>query len=466
MSELKKITEYSSIMQQCIDAYKRNIVDFGFTAEYRIDITSDDVDQETKNEAKKEHSKLSEFIRYLSLHSSPEEVMGHVIEDREKTGNGFFEVIRDGSGTPCEIEYADAEFMRATKKTKPTEVEYIITRDGKPETVKKQRKFRRYVQQVGTKKVWFKEFGDPREMNAETGEYNEKVPEDKRATEIYHLKIGSGAYGVPRWIGNIVNVYGARKAEELNLFYFVNGRHMPAAITVTNGMLDDESFKAIQNYMDGAKGVENAHQFLLLEASGTTVETDAHGTEKHIPAKVEIKSLAEMLQQDALFLDYDDKTRSKVRSSFRLTPLYVGEAQEFSRATAGTSRQITEEQVFGPERRMLSRALNNLFLGPLELKHVRLAIKGPELHGADEIATILAPFISAGAVAPNDLRELLSKLLNKKLDMLPEEFNIPLQILLREPSTALANIQKNDDGLLDILKDLRDVLEEMQNEQV
>lgn len=462
MTELKEIAGYSSIMQQCIDAYKRNIIDFGFTVEYKTDITSDDIDPQIKKEAEKEYNKLSEFVRYLSLSDSPEEILGHVIEDREKTGNGYFEVIRDASKNPCEIEYVDAEFIRVSKKSKPTEVEYTITRDGKPDVVKKQRKFRRYVQQIGENKVWFKEFGDPRTMNCETGEFDNGTPFEKQATEIYHLKIGSGAYGKPRWIGNIVNVYGARKAEELNLFYFSNGRHMPAAITVTNGMLDDTSFDAIKNYMNDAKGVENAHKFLLLEAAGTTVETDVHGTEKHIPAKVEIKSLAEMLQQDALFLDYDERTRNKIRSSFRLTPLYVGEAQEFSKATAGTSRQVTEEQVFGPERRLIARALNGLFLGPLGLKHVKVAIKGPELHDASEIATVLSPFITAGAVGANDLRELLGKVLNKKLDLLPEEFNIPLQVMLRQMDTPLATIQKSDDGLMNILKDLRDVLEGLQ----
>ena len=461
--ELKQIGEYSSIMQQCIDAYKTNIIDFGFDVEYKIDINSEDIDSTVKEAAEKEYTLLGEFVRYLNLDKSPEEILAYVIEDREKTGNGYFEVIRDGENIPREIEYADAEFMRVGKKTDPTEAAYTITRDGVEESIEKQRRFRRYVQQIGEQKVWFKEFGDPRTMNSETGEFSEQTPEDKRATEIYHVKIGSGTYGIPRWIGNIVGVYGARKAEELNLFYFSNGRHIPAAITVSNGTLDDESYNALQSYMNDLQGVENAHKFLLLEAAGTTVETDIHGMEKHVPVKVEIKSLTEMLQKDALFLEYDDRTRQKIRSSFRLTPLYVGEAQEFSRATATEAKRVTEEQVFGPERRVLSRALNAMFLNPLGLKHVKLAIKGPEINDAEEIATVLGPFISAGAVAPNDLRDKLGRILGKKLDLFAEEFNIPLQVMLNQTgsSTTEVEIEKSEGGLVDVLKDLRDVLEDM-----
>lgn len=91
---------------------------------------------------------------------------------------------------------------------------------------------------------------------------------------------------------------------------------------------------------------------------------------------MEIKSLAEILQDDALFLEYDDKSRNKLRSAFRLPPLYTGEAQEYNKATADTARKITEEQVFQPERKTLINKLNTLFLPELGLHDVQLTLKG------------------------------------------------------------------------------------------
>jgi len=109
---------------------------------------------------------------------------------------------------------------------------------------------------------------DPRTMNAATGEYSEETPSNLVASEVINFKIGSGTYGVPRWIGNIVNMYGARKAEELNYLYFKQGRHVPAAITVENGMLSESSYEQLQEYMNGIEGSDNAHKFLLLEVEG------------------------------------------------------------------------------------------------------------------------------------------------------------------------------------------------------
>lgn len=469
LKELKLIGEYSSILQQCVDAYKTNIIEFGIEPEYKIDINSDEIEKEIKEQAEEERTRLDEFIRYLNMDESPEVILGYAFDDREKTGNGYIEIIRDGTGTPVGIEYADAQFMRVCKKTVPEEIEYTILENGQEKKVKRWKRFRKYVQMVDDKKVYFKEYGDPRVMNSATGKFDESTPENLRATEIYHMKIGSGTYGKPRWIGNLISLYGARKAEELNLTYFTNGRHIPAAITVSNGKLDDESYEALQQYMDDLTGTDNAHKFLLLEAEGITEEKIINGEEKITPAKVEIKSLAEILQQDALFLDYDERTRQKIRSSFRLPPLYTGEAQEFSRATADTARKVTEEQVFQPERKALGRALNTLFLEPLGFKHVRLSIKGADFHDPVEIAKVLDPFIKAGSVAPNDLRDLLGQVLGKRIEPFPDEYNIPLQILLKESENPLAgifDIQKSQEkqiDLINLLKDMRDVLEELQD---
>jgi PBSX family phage portal protein len=464
LRELKLIGEYSTIIEQCIGAYKTNILGFGFQPEYRFDYNSKDTPDDLKKAADQEWSRLEEFMRYLNYDEESETILGYALDDREKMGNGYVEVLRDSLNRPAGIEYADGQYIRVCIRSVPEEVEYQITENGKPKTIKRWRTFRKYVQDINGTRVWFKEYGDPRTMNLTTGKYDESTPEHLQATEIIHFKIGSGTYGIPRWIGHIVNLYGTRKAEELNYLYFKQGRHTPAAIIVENGMLSDDSVSQLQAYMSGIEGVDNAHKFLLLEAEGIAQET-YEGDEKVTPVKVQIKSLAEILQQDALFLEYDTKSRDKLRSAFRLPPLYTGESQDYNKATADTARKITEEQVFQPERKNITGKLNTLFLSDLDIFNVYLKLKGPNFGDPLETAKGLYPLISAGAATPNDLRDLLGKILGKDLEVLPEEYNIPFQMTLKNtvpPQQIPITMQKSmNSGLISILKDLRDVIEEM-----
>ena len=57
------------------------------------------------------------------------------------------------------------------------------------------------------------------------------VPSDGPATEILHFRVHNprSAYGVPRWIGNLLAVLGSRQAEEVNFLYFENKSVPPLA---------------------------------------------------------------------------------------------------------------------------------------------------------------------------------------------------------------------------------------------
>ena len=55
-------------------------------------------------------------------------------------------------------------------------------------------------------------------------------------------------------------------------------------------------------------------------------------------------------QNDSMFEGYDDKCETRIRRAFRLPPIFVGQAQDYSYATAVASYAVTEAQVFRPER--------------------------------------------------------------------------------------------------------------------
>ncbi|MFX0112883.1 phage portal protein, partial [Bacillus pumilus] len=76
-----------------------------------------------------------------------------------------------------------------------------------------------------------------------------------------------------------------------------------------NGMLSESAYEQLQEYMNGIEGADNAHKFLLREVEGIPKKDEISNDEEPANVKVDRKSLAEMLQEDALFLEYDEKTR-------------------------------------------------------------------------------------------------------------------------------------------------------------
>ncbi|MGE1028634.1 phage portal protein [Bacillus sp. GKis3/1] len=459
IEDLQQIRENSTILGQCIDAYKRNIAGFGHEMQYKQN------DAEETDDMKKEWSFVdTEIIPFFSFDKPFKEILEGAIDDRETTGNGYIEVIRNASNQPDQLANMLPQHMRVTRKDEELQdVKYIV--NGKSITRKK--KFRRYVQIVDNNPIYFKEFGDPRFLNKKTGKFSKESFGGDNATEILHLKIGNGPYGIPRWVSHVVHMVGARKAEELNLRYFKQGRHVPMAMIIKNGLLDEESEAALSEYATSIEGEENQHKFLLLQLKAGEDES----TGEPVPADIELKSLADILQNDALFLEYDDKSRQKVQSAFRLPDIYVGYSRDFNRATADAAREITEEQVFEPERNSLEFIINNILLLPYELKHVYVNLRKPEISNTEDLVKMLDVLSKYGGTTFNDLREVAAKVLNKDLEPFEaEEASQPIALVLQAIKKAseqktTESIQKSDTpaDLVMIMKDVRDLLESMQD---
>lgn len=457
IQSLLEMKEHSTILPQCIEAYKQNIIGFGLQLKYKTDETKT---KETPEMAA-EWNRVTAALRYMSMEKPIEEVFKDAIDDREACGNGYIEVIRNGKGEVVELEkIEDPASIKTTKKGEAVDVSYY--RDG--QRFQRKKKFRRYVQIVnGQKAVWFKEFGEPRIMDLRTGKFDDNTPAEYQANEILHLKIGNGAYGIPRWISTLIDMYGTRNASELNYRYFKQGRHLPAAILIKNGRLTEDSENALSEYASSVEGQENAHKFLLLEAEALEAEDAIRGMEKDkVSVDIEIKSLAEMLQKDALFLGYGEDTRRKVQSSFRLPDLYVAYSKDFNRATAESAIEITEKQVFIPERNSLAFIISNFLLADYELKYVDVGLKNPDMSNPSDVAQILGAINDIGGVAINDTRELLGSVLGKQLENFDDErANIPLALLKQDtgPEMLLKTAGANE-KIYQVLKDLRDYLEE------
>ncbi len=461
---LKALVNNSTILPQCINAYRRNITGFGISVHY-----NEDFDEETDT-MKAEFTKLQQVVDLLNYDKAIKEVFEDIIEARETYGISYAEVIRNMSGEVSELVFIintpSVEMTYPTGKYIDTLFYY------KGQQVQRKKRFRKFRQTVAGKTVYFKEFGDPRIMNKETGEYaknGEQVEIDKQANELIDFKIGSTYYGEVRWLGTVLTVDGNRRAEVLNNNYFRKGRHTPLLIAINGGTLTEDSYEKLETYMNNIEGEKGQHGFILLETDSN--ETTTNLTESEKPT-IEIKDLASILQKDELFQDYLENGRKKIQSSFLLPDLYVGYTTDFNRATAQTAMEVTEKQVFQPERGSLEWILNNKILNEYAFKYVHLEFNEPEITNPDDIMKILNITERGGGLTANVAKDLTYKTLGlQQAEPYPEEWgDMPLAYLTKQPQPITEDIinqlnnqiakaaQNNDDELIPIMKEIRKAL--------
>lgn len=467
MAGFRILVENSNILPQCINAYKRNIAGFGMGVEYR-----DDIEDSTESEA--EFSRVQQILNCLTLEADTKKIFEDIIESRETYGIAYLEVLRNAAGEVVQIDFI--EDTTSVKMTKPLEPYQEIEYWANGEIIKRKKKFKKYRQQVGGKSVYFKEFGDPRIMEAKSGDYKEGISLEEQANEIIEFKLGTRPYGTVRWIGQVLGVDGARKAETLNNNYFQNGRHTPLAILIEGGTLSDESYDKLTEYMNDIRGEAGQHAFLLLETESNGTQTAIDTEEK---PKITIQNLAGILQKDELFQDYIDNGRRRIQSSFQLPDLYVGYTTDFNRATAQTAQEVTEEQVFQPERADLAWIINNKLLNAYQLKYTQVYFKEPDISNPDDLYKLMVATNNAGGLTPNKAKELLYKSLGETSDDFEEEWgNIPLAYLKQAMSgsgggeltgyglqmaRAIERATKNhDDEIIPVLRAIKGLLEEME----
>lgn len=462
MQGLKELVDNSTILPQCIKAYKSNIAGFGIGVRYAVDI-----DDETP-EMKAEWSALEDIISLLNMDMMTKEVFENVIRDRETYGISYCEVIRSMDGKVVELQFIiDTPSVEMTYPLEPyVDTEYY----HKGMTVKRKKKFRKFRQNVAGQTVYFKEFGDPRIMDKRDGKYaedgGEPIEIDNQANEIIEFRIGSLPYGEVRWIGQVLTVDGNRRAEILNNNYFREGRHTPLMIMVKGGTLSDESFTKLQGYMNDIKGEGGQHAFLVLETESTD-SVAAFADQK--PAEIEIKDLASILQKDELFQEYQENGRKKTQSAFLLPDLYVGYTTDFNRATAQTAMEVTEKQVFQPERTSLAWIINNKLLNGYQLKYVEAYFEEPDITNPDDIQKILNVTERAGGMTPNVAKELTYKTLGKDgcEDYEGEWGDVPIQYARTQQSAMQATMQSTSQPVTeDTLKQLDGKIEQAADEDV
>lgn len=464
---LRNLVKNSTILPQCIRAYKNNIAGFGIGVRYIED------GEETPEKAA-EFSRAEEIIELLNIEQDTKEVFEDIVEARETYGIAYLEVIRNVAGEVVQIDFIkDTPSIRKTKPLEPY-IPSIYYHHG--QQLERKKRYCKYKQEIGGKTVYFREFGDPRIMDIRDGKYlakGETLDLEYQANEIMEFAIGTEAYGEVRWIGQVLGVDGSRKAESLNNNYFENGRHTPLMIMIKGGTLTDESFEKLQNYMNEIKGAAGQHAFIILETESTDGRTDFDQSEK---PEIEVKDLANILQKDELFQDYLDNNRRKVQSAFQLPDLYVGYTTDFNRATAQTAQEVTEEQVFQPERKSLAWAINNRLLNGYQFQYVEAYFLEPNVSNPDDLYKLLTVCNNAGGLTPNKAKQILFEAYGEVAEDYPEEWgDIPLAYNKTQGGMGFdlgsltTNLQKqiekaageHDDAVVAVMKEVKRLLLKM-----
>ena len=370
---LARLPEDSNILSQCIETMETNIDGIGFTLEPRDG--AKDNDGAVRKEAENERRKLLNFFEFCNQDIPYSQLRRRVRRDLETLGNGYWEILRDGKGDIVWIEHIEGYTMRLTKQDDDyTPVTYTIRDEASDalQPYESRKRFRRFVQIRNGVKVYFKEFGDPRPIDSKTGLVlrEDEIDGATLATEVIHFKLycPSSPYGIPRWIGNLLAVMGSRQAEEVNFEYFENNTVPPLALLVA-GQLEKDTVERIKDFVnDEMRGRKGFNKMLVVEAAPFDVETPGFNTT--VPkVSLQFEHLSDAQQKDALFDNYDRTNREKIRSSFRLPPIFVGLTTDYTRATAQESRDVAEEQVFGPERADHDFVINRLLFPAMGVRY-------------------------------------------------------------------------------------------------
>jgi capsid portal protein len=215
------------------------------------------------------------------------------------------------------------------------------------------------------------------------------------------------------------------------------------AILVSNGMLTQGSIERISSFIESKiQGSDNYSKFLVIEAEGM-LEGEDQGQ-----IKLEIKPLVDAQHKDALFQNYQKNGQNNIRRSFRIPPIFVGLADDYTRATAETSRMLADEQVFAPERDEFDSFVNRRLFPAMNVIYHKFKSNSPNTTDNTELVAILSGAEKTGGMTPRIARIVLEDILGQELPplKLTDRFDpdMPFSLLMAE---AVKNLgQPNEVG--------------------
>lgn len=377
--KLAALVAENNTLGPCISAYEVNIDGTGWDIEF----AGDDEEEEVPRPPTPEEIAVRDHIRGLLNEPWPGKSFIDIRKEmrrfKESVGMGLIEVVKNAEREPVLLRAADSTQFRIVRPTNDDLIKQVmrkVRRNNEEFEVTMPITQRRFRQKVNgrEKDLYYAEFGCPLDLNRYTGEWSdEPLPADLRANELLVFETDLNPvspYPFPRWIGQLPSVLGSREAEELNLEYFGNGGVPPFLAFIHGGSLVPEAKTALDSLLSGH--AKNKVRGLVLELMSTDGSFDDKSA-----VKLSFERFGGEQTQDSLFENYDARCELRVRRSFRLPPIFVGAAQDYSFASAYASYVVAEAQVFAPERMVFDEVFNNTVMRALDPSGVWLLRSKP-----------------------------------------------------------------------------------------
>lgn len=434
LETLSSLEEYCGELRPALDAMSTNIEKLGHKIIPRPGVQPENENLPTA--VKSEIALANNFFENAILDQEIgtfKEFRSRLRIDQETTGNAYIEVIPtlNDPTIPAGLNHLPSWTMRLRKQdTDFTDYEVprpIQIADGKwvMKRFPTAKRFRQFVQirEYGIEGVFFKEWGDPRIISSKTGLVVDdgSIPLQEQAHEVIHLKLYSpkSPYGLPRTIGHLFSIFGTRAAEEINYVTFENNQIPAMALLATNVAVTEGSIARLKEFIEErVQGNKNYATIILIEG-----EPIGEGMRDPGSMKLELKPLVEAQRSDAMFQNYMEGNRQNVRRAFRVPPIFLGRADDFSRSTAEASRKLAEEQIFAPERNAVDDLFTNTLIARLGLANVTYVSNTPSVTDNYELTQLLATAERSGGLTPRIGRRIIEDILNLELPEVAEVIN-------------------------------------------
>lgn len=400
MDELAFFYENSSANHAAVNAKVSNIVGLGYHFEptnETLDRLDDAESEESLARAQRKVDRSKTQVENWLEEMNDEDTFTYTLEkamvDAESTGNGYIEIGRTVTGDIGYIGHIPSTTIRVRRN-----------RDG-------------YVQMVGQKVVYFRNFGDMKQSNP--------ITSDSRPNELIHIKIYSpknSYYGVPDTVASAVSMVGSELAGKYNIDYFEN-KAVPRYIVITKGAtLNSRSEEDLFQFMQSGLRGQN-HRTLIIPLPGDTDTNKVDFEMKPIEAGI----------QEGSFDKYRKSNKEDVLMAHQVPLSKVGGGSGVSIASSLASDRTFKEQVCRPKQRALEKLINKIIKEKTDI----VRFKFNELSLTDELAQsqIDERYLRNKVIVPNDVRQRIGM---PNMD----GGNVPIQITPQQ--AADQNAQANN----------------------
>lgn len=339
---LSRLVTENNSLEPCISAMVTNIACTGFEI-----VPKEGAEAELTEDEKTAKKEIEDFFAEVYPRKTFLRVRKELRRDLHETGNSYMVVERSVDGKLGFIRRAPSKSMRIVRLDDPVMTDITMRRGDKVVNVRAMRAERRFAQKIGTRLVYYKEYGSKRDLNKNTGEWAPQgsLPPELRANEVIHdkdIEDVRSPYGLPRWITQLPSVLGSRMAEEHNLAFFQSGGVPPVLIFVSGGSVTEPVKQALNAFMAGKSSDKQRGAAFEIPAAAGDIHKDS-------AVNIQVERFGAD-SADSTFENYDERNELRIRRAFRIAGIFLGMADSYNFATAHASYVVTEAQVFKPER--------------------------------------------------------------------------------------------------------------------